>query len=68
MDDGDSHPASDNFNQIDSVEKHKSITCCCGPGEARRQAMLFCAFLESFIPETSGQALQAEREERISNT
>ena len=55
MDDGDSHPASDNFNQIQCVE-------------ARRQAMLFCAFLESFIPETSGQTLQAEREERISNT
>ena len=46
MDDGDSHPASDNFNQIDSVEKHNLL----------------------LRPETSGQALQAEREERISNT
>ena len=55
MDDGDSHPASDNFNQIDSVEKHNLL-------------LRLCAFLESFIPETSGQALQAEREERISNT
>lgn len=65
MDDGDSHPASDNFNQIQCVEKHNLLL---RPWRGAAAGYAFCAFLESFIPETSGQALQAEREERISNT
>ena len=60
MDDGDSHPASESNNQVhQQFSKHNLRPF---------QAAGYAFFLESFIPETSGQALQAEREERISNT
>ena len=41
MDDGDSHPASDNFNQIDSVEKLNLLLRLCGSPAAGYAVLCF---------------------------
>ena len=47
MDDGDSHPASDNFYQIDSVEKHNLLP---RPGKGVAAGYAFLCFPGRFYP------------------
>lgn len=47
MDDGDSHPASDNFNQIQCVEKHNLLLRLCGSAAA---GYAFLCFPGKFYP------------------
>ena len=46
MDDGDSHPASDNFNQIQCVEKHNLLL----PWRGAAAGYAFLCFPGKFYP------------------